>query len=164
MTVKVIKSTEPTKTAIRKAHGLPTVVGRMYPDRKKPFLSNEFYEYNGYFKLLKVVDEEGNITFSIVDGSDYDNVSCGRAVINNQDFTIPKFTDTACQYIWLQSDYGEDGIGDPVIYTSDTFPSYEDNKCKILIARVIDDVPYQEHHGVAYGFILGDCNEEESSG
>ena len=167
MTTKVLKSNEPTKAAIRKAHYLPANISRKYPDRKKPYISSSQFKYNGYFKLLKKVDDSGDATYSIVDGANLESVYCGYATINNQTFQIPKYNGSPDQYIWLQGGNGDDpppedgGFNIPTIYTSDTYPEYEDGFCKILIGRIIDGETYQEHHGAIHGFVLGLCVEVE---
>jgi len=123
--------------------------------------------YNGYFKLIKVVDENGGVTFSVKDGADLDATMAGYALINTQSFFVPTELELTEKYVWMEAmayetetDVWE--IGPPTIEESDEMPSYEEYKLKIIIGRIIDDECYQEHHGAMYGDIAAECTHERS--
>lgn len=114
-------------------------------------------EYNGYFKISQLPSAQDTPNIPII------RVSEGAAVINDIDFPyIPpvEFDVTSSLFIYLTAGHSMS----PAIGIFTEWQNYEEGFAKILLGRIeLEDGKLtirQEHHGVVYAAIYGDCGED----
>jgi hypothetical protein len=112
--------------------------------------------YDGYFAVTNVSDEEAQKI----------KMSFGEAIINNVLFDVPEMeiVITGVSYLYLKSTYSGGAIGTPVIESTAEFPAPASGMFKGLIAIIEWDEENakikkitQQHMGVMYGIIWGEC-------
>lgn len=132
---------------------------------RRPIYSAPGRDYNGYFKVTDVSEDE---TLQV-------KVAFGRCRINNQYFAVPTESEdpeavdftikeiTSSGYIYLQCLFEEA----PTIEFSEEMFEYEDGKCKRLLATVNlndDNTAIALIDQTQFGFfsdeIFGSCSEE----
>ncbi len=129
--------------------------------------------YNGYFKVIDASTEATETEpavakIKVVYGYDESAAKCGYATINDLVFEVDvaELTITGNAFIYLQSvatQSGDDWVAQtPTIEQSASFPTYEENKYKRLLANVyflnnaITEI-IQQHHGPVNGDTSGEC-------
>ncbi|MCK9326472.1 MAG: hypothetical protein M0P69_13360 [Bacteroidales bacterium] len=129
--------------------------------------------YNGYFKVIDASTEATETEpavakIKVVYGYDESAAKCGYATINDLVFEVDvaELTITGNAFIYLQSvaiQSGDDWVAQtPTIEQSASFPTYEENKYKRLLANVyfsdnaITKI-IQQHHGPVNGDTSGEC-------
>lgn len=132
-------------------------------------------QYNGYFKIIDISDEEEQ-KLKIVDGfsDDIENeTSAGPVFISGYKFDLDaeEFTvyENGSIYIEAEYDYENEDIKTPVfkLYTEAQMEELTDEGfCRILLSRVkVEDEKItsfsQEQTGEAKGEIYGDCTDTE---
>ncbi|MDD5599077.1 MAG: hypothetical protein PHV82_14110 [Victivallaceae bacterium] len=120
--------------------------------------------YNGYFKVIQTDTNK----IKVVYGYDESAEKCGYATINDLVFEVDaaELTITGNAFIYLQSvatQSDDDWVAQtPTIKQSASFPTYEENKYKRLLANVyfsdnaITKI-IQQQHGPVNGDTSGEC-------
>ena len=155
MTEQAIRYTDRTADAIRKAEDFEMDLTTKKPDVINNYETNSYETlYKGMFNLQKVTDVET--------GSSHFEIGGGTAVINNKVFSVSGKSYVSSSHIYIESTWNEsDGVPNAPTIKQGGFPTPADDKCNILLATIEDDKAIQQHYGAVYGYIIGECPEEE---
>ncbi len=125
--------------------------------------------YRGAFTVIDT-SKDDKPKVKVCDGTTPESSTCGIARINNKRFNIPakEFDIDSAGFIILTSEYDTDGKTPktPEMKFEKSLPADSDLKALILIARIgliekITPLITQEQHGMAQGFIWGNCEDDK---